>query len=469
MIGRPTGETGQTSGPASATQSSMPFAQRCREIDRLTAEIKAVQSQIAQLQARSVGLVSELDQHSGFIDLSLSGWVAWGAGLTTAEARRQVSLARRLPQLPRISEAFGTGALSEGVTATLVKVATPANEAALLDTAASATGAQLGRLVAEYRPLQPGRTADGRDPHEELFEGHVDDHGMYQGRVRLRPERGHQLEAAIRSVLEAADATPTPAEVAAAGGDDRDVARMTRPDALVALAQDHLVGRTTAPHVLPQRFLGIVRVDESALHGDLDDDARRAGDACLHATTSLDPASARRVLCDAGIAVLVERHGQPVTATAPQRFATAWQHTALWERDRGCRYPGCPRTVRLIAHHVIPHPVGPTHLDNLVLVCEHHHHKIHQQGWRGAWVDDADGTRRFAVFRPDDTRVHPPPAPRARPAETPTPARRLTGTGEPLTFYARDVIISHWHLADQRAVDDAAARDDPGPDHTHAA
>jgi hypothetical protein len=415
----------------------------------LTEQVRSVQSQIARLQAESVRLVAELDALPAPDTMTTSAWLAWAAGLTTGEARRQVSLARRLPELPALSDAMASGAISEGVAATLVKVATPANEAVLLDTAKAATGPQLARLVAEYRPIQPAAAVMGRDPAGTFYLAHVDDHGMYDAHLRARADQGTQIDAALRSILEADRADRGEAD--RADGE----ARMTRLDALVALAQDHLAGRASAPHVLPQRFQAIVRVDEAVLHPDRDD-PDHPGDACLAGVTSLDPATARRLTCDAGIAALVERHGEAIAATAPQRFATPAQVVALHARDKTCQYPGCGRRFRLIAHHVTPHPVGPTRVDELVLLCEQHHVAVHRHGWSTRWHRRRE-RRVLAVIQPDGTAVEPPEPPTGPPPEPPPPGPRLTGTCEPLTFYARDVIIEHWLTTDQRALDAATA------------
>ncbi|MEZ5145300.1 MAG: hypothetical protein R2726_22730 [Acidimicrobiales bacterium] len=167
-------------------------------------------------------------------------------------------------------------------------------------------------------------------------------------------------------------------------GDGDGGERMSRPDALIALAQDHLAGRSSAPNVLPQRFQAIVRVDEAVLHPDHDDDPGVVGEACLAGATSLDPATARRLVCDAGIAALVERDGVAVATTSPARFATPAQLVALHDRDKTCRYPGCGRRVRLIAHHVTPHPVGPTRRQPGP-VARAPPLRVHRRGWSTRW------------------------------------------------------------------------------------
>jgi len=52
---------------------------------------------------------------------------------------------------------------------------------------------------------------------------------------------------------------------------------------------------------------------------------------------------------------------------------------ALQLRDQGCRFPGCGETRFVDAHH-IQHwcDGGETSMDNLVLLCRHHHRLLHE-------------------------------------------------------------------------------------------
>jgi len=95
----------------------------------------------------------------------------------------------------------------------------------------------------------------------------------------------------------------------------------------------------------------------------------------------ISPATARRLACDAGIipAVLGTR-GEPldlgrVTYTAPRAL-----RRAVILRDKHCRFPGCRRRPRHCHTHHIDHWAdgGTTDLDNLCLLCDYHHHVIHQ-------------------------------------------------------------------------------------------
>ncbi|MFO8153631.1 MAG: HNH endonuclease signature motif containing protein [Thioalkalivibrio sp.] len=55
---------------------------------------------------------------------------------------------------------------------------------------------------------------------------------------------------------------------------------------------------------------------------------------------------------------------------------------ALQRRDQGCRFPGCTAHKYVDAHH-IHHWAdgGETKLDNLVLLCRHHHRLVHEGGY----------------------------------------------------------------------------------------
>ena len=52
-------------------------------------------------------------------------------------------------------------------------------------------------------------------------------------------------------------------------------------------------------------------------------------------------------------------------------------------RDRHCTFPGCPRPPLMCHAHHLTHWIngGPTKLDNLALLCGHHHRVIHHTPW----------------------------------------------------------------------------------------
>ncbi|MEO7285479.1 MAG: DUF222 domain-containing protein [Jatrophihabitantaceae bacterium] len=67
-----------------------------------------------------------------------------------------------------------------------------------------------------------------------------------------------------------------------------------------------------------------------------------------------------------------------------QRLATKAQTVALIARDRGCAFPGCTDPPEWSEkHHIIPwREGGRTDLNNLVLLCDHHHDRIETSDWQ---------------------------------------------------------------------------------------
>lgn len=88
-------------------------------------------------------------------------------------------------------------------------------------------------------------------------------------------------------------------------------------------------------------------------------------------------------LCDSTAARLVLGvSGQVLDLGRAARLANRAQRRALAARDRGCAVPGCDRPPNWChAHHVVWwEDDGDTDIDNLVLLCSHHHRRVHSGG-----------------------------------------------------------------------------------------
>ena len=77
-----------------------------------------------------------------------------------------------------------------------------------------------------------------------------------------------------------------------------------------------------------------------------------------------------------------------------RRLASQFQRLALWLEHPVCMYPGCSVPAsRCQAHHIAPWDEGGgTNLDNLALLCPHHHGKVIAGRWvervpNKVWVD----------------------------------------------------------------------------------
>ena len=101
--------------------------------------------------------------------------------------------------------------------------------------------------------------------------------------------------------------------------------------------------------------------------------------AALHLGPLLSEADRRYLGCDATCEVWFERDGQVIGAGRTTRLINRRLRRALEHRDRTCAVPGCGATRGLHAHHIRHwEDGGATELDNLVLVCPHHHRSHHR-------------------------------------------------------------------------------------------
>jgi hypothetical protein len=201
----------------------------------------------------------------------------------------------------------------------------------------------------------------------ELFLSRCNE-GWYRLRARLDAESAALLGSAIDAL-----AIPRPAD--AGGADVRTPARR-RADALVDLVS------------VATRFgdLPVQAGHRPALTLTLDFDAlvQRVAPATLDTGEPLSPADVRRIACDAGIIpVVLGGEGQPLDVGRLSYTVPTGLRRALVLRDRGCAFPGCGRPAGWTDAHHIQHWAdgGPTALDNLVLLCGHHHRAVHHGGW----------------------------------------------------------------------------------------
>ncbi|MDS0134869.1 MULTISPECIES: DUF222 domain-containing protein [unclassified Amycolatopsis] len=108
------------------------------------------------------------------------------------------------------------------------------------------------------------------------------------------------------------------------------------------------------------------------------------GQATLGDTGTMTAAEARVHACDAMIiSAVLGAKSEPLNLGRLRRLISAGLRRALFLRDRGCAFPGCHRPPRHCQGHHIRHWAdgGPTNLNNLVLMCAHHHRLLHRSGW----------------------------------------------------------------------------------------
>ncbi|OYO21258.1 HNH endonuclease [Enemella dayhoffiae] len=147
-----------------------------------------------------------------------------------------------------------------------------------------------------------------------------------------------------------------------------------RADALVTLTtRGWGSGGQQIPRVAAERPRVVVLMNEA----DLRKRAEPVG--ALVDGTEVSAGDLRRLCCDADLLpVVLGSQSEPLDVGLTSRLVTPSIRRALTLRDKGCVFPGCDAPdARCEAHHIIPwYAGGETSMNNLCLVCSHHHRLV---------------------------------------------------------------------------------------------
>jgi len=129
----------------------------------------------------------------------------------------------------------------------------------------------------------------------------------------------------------------------------------------------------------PDATVVVVRVPASSVGGD---QPGPDGSATIGGNP-IDNQALHRILCDTKIEFhLDEPDGRTVGIGRAARTPPRWLRRRVLGREHGCcRWPGCNRPVRHLHHMQHWTRDGPTNSSNLMGVCWHHHHLLHEGGW----------------------------------------------------------------------------------------
>jgi len=361
---------------------------------------------------------------------SCASYLAGLEGVSKGQARSTLEVGRALTELPLCEKAAREGSLSRPklVELTSTLISDPSSERTLL------SGAATEPLQATKERCQRARATDGkRDPVATLRRiragRHLtwwsDSEGAFCFQGRDTADRG----AVIRNRLEQI-ADSLRRERARSSATDEGVTRepdgALRADALFTLLSDGVlkeasdardtsdqtsetsnigprkgtrgrsmtdrIGRSSARardaqgldshHPLmhrPPRCNVIVRVDLAAL---LRGRTQR-GECCeIDGQGPIPALMARDLANDSVLRIVFHRAGDIKAVTSLGRTIKRQLRLALVARDRCCVVPGCGVTSGLEIDHVVPFSQGgPTELDNLALLCHHHHFLKTFDGW----------------------------------------------------------------------------------------
>ncbi len=320
-------------------------------------EVAETSRRLASQAGRIVLLTGELDRRQGWRAegaTSLEAWIVERCGVSVPTARAWAHVGERLFDLPHLAAGLSEGELSFDKVRAVVDTATPETDRELRQRARQCSVHQLAQLG---RKLKGASDAKANSDYENRSVRFNDTFRTVT--AQLPPES----YAEVRSTLEAgARQMPT-------DGETRWDQRLC--DAFLETVRTPST-RHPSPHVVVAHVPLATLVDEaSELAGELERDGLISGE------------TVRRIACDATIVVALDDDvGHTMYEGRARRFPTEAQRREIMRRDRHCRFPGCTNVTFTNAHHVKPwKPGGRTDLQNLALLCEHHHRRVHSRQW----------------------------------------------------------------------------------------
>jgi hypothetical protein len=365
--------------------------ERWQEQQRREDELATLSAHLSAATARWLELVWTLHEEGDSDDLPR--FLAYRCGITGREAREFVRVAETLQELPAIRAAFSRGELTFTKVRALTRVATSSSEEGLLELAEALTASQLERALRVFRRVA---VADARETHElEYVDYYFEEDGSLYLRARLAAEDGTLVVKALEAARERVMERRREERAAAMNGVEPNASppaslslepRPSGVEALLELAETSLAA---SGDERVERARVVVHVDAAALSSD------GRGRSELEDGPVIAPDTARRLGCDAEVVAQVERDGVPVSVGRRRRTVPPSLRRLLEARDEEtCCFPGCERRRHLQAHHRHHWAHGgETRLDNLVLLCWHHHRLVHEGGY--AVEDDPAGGLRF--------------------------------------------------------------------------
>ncbi|MDA3643884.1 DUF222 domain-containing protein [Saccharopolyspora indica] len=415
----------------------------------LTARIGQVEQQIRQARMEQLRLIAEADRrrlHAVQGARSTQAWLKSLLNIDGQDATTRVRIATATA--PAVGDDAGPGTTAEPTTAALPVTGEALAEGVIsleharvisrcltrLPEHTQHRAAEIERLLVEnacrqcprdlakladrirYMIDADGAVADEQAQFEsrELHYATARD-GMLVIKARLDRETGAKFVTALRPL-----AAPRPETD---GVKDPRTVGQRNADGLSTLL-DLVLDTDGMPRTGGQKPHLTITIDYTDLKNQLpvstnnDGEILAVGSAGMLESTGqyLSPQTIRRIACDCDVLPMVMGGDSlPLDVGTSQRTAPTHIRAALLARDGVCAFPECDHPAGTPQAHHIVHWVdgGPTSVENMVMLCAHHHRTIHNHHW------NIELQRGRPMFTPptniDPTRT-PRPGGKAQPA-----------------------------------------------------
>jgi hypothetical protein len=314
---------------------------------------------------------------------SMAHWVKLHLGLSGWKAERWVDAGVALRGLPLVADALGSGELPIDKVVEITRFADPEEQDALVIWARSVSSGAI-RKQGELRSKR-----DAEEVATVEVERFCDWGYHYEGKgfwleAQLPPAQGAVVASALDGLA---------SEIPELPGEGQRGMGSRRASALVALCSGE------SPRS-DESAVGPVRA-EIVVHAQLEDLLDSEANAYVEEGPTIPTAAVRRLLCGSSVKTVIESFDGTIAGVGQRiREPSPALMRQLRHRDQECAFPGCGARRFTHAHHIDwwSHG-GRTDLDNLVLICGHHHRLVHEHGWRV----ERDPGGDLSWFRPDGT------------------------------------------------------------------
>ena len=398
------------------------FTVELERVGRLVDALRA--SSAAEIDARSSSRIDGLSDRYGFRTGALL--LEFLTRVSTAEAARRVRVGRATastttlvgdplpPAYPVVAEALRAGDIGVDSASIIIRCLAQASPHAAPDDIAlaeaelvAAAGRDSADLVGvQARAWREALDPDGAEPRDERI------HRLRSFRLGREQANGltpfsgaadPYFAALLRTALDNANRP---------GVEPRFLSEADRQNGLAIVETDEgeVVEGVSDPRTREQRDYDVLQgVVTAGLRstgtktGELRDLARVTAVITMHDLESgtgtawlddvaepISAATTREVVCATGLAkIIIGENGEPLYLGRHKRYFSDKQMRALAVRDGGCVWPGCGAPAAWAeGHHVKAWAHGaPTDIDNGVLLCRYHHHKLHRSGFAIAIID----------------------------------------------------------------------------------
>ncbi len=319
--------------------------------------------QKAAAEGTIVVLLGEIGRRQAYRDegaTSPESWAVERFGVSTPTARALTRLGEKAWDMPHLVESLCSGDLSLDKVRAVADVATPETDQDLRDQAKECSVRQLADVA---RSASQRTGCGARSEHDRRY---VHFHEQFRTMsVQLPPDSFAEARACLE-----ARARQVPSD-----GETPWDQRLC--DAFVEMIRTcaHGAASNASPYFV------VVHVPVAALVNESGDTTGLAGE--LERDGLISTEIVRQIACDATIAIGVDDDvGHTMYEGRARRTPSDAQRREVMRWDRHCRFPGCTNVTFTNAHHIVPwKPGGLTDLDNIALMCFHHHHVVHSKGW----------------------------------------------------------------------------------------